>query len=90
MNLKANKKKVLISLGVMILWYILVYAYYALLPCSCEGVEFGSGTDFHYLLPVQAGCHCSPTSSQTVMFHWFIVLILPFIFPYFYMSKKDM
>ena len=89
--LKPNKKKIIISLIITLVWYLtLFYTYSSFKACSCSSGEIiNFCIDYEYLSPLKGGCHCGCTSLQTVVYEYLYALIIPFIIAYVIMSLRE-
>lgn len=83
MNFKLTKKKIIVSIGVVILWYILMFVFASISYCNCypcpstfkasDCVEF-----FVFdIIPNSCSCGCTcpqPTPILSIFFQLFIIL----------------
>lgn len=89
MNFKPTKKKIIYSLAITLAWYFILFIINGGTMCRCAPRGFENCIDYNYLSPLQGGCHCGCTSLLTVVYLYFLTLILPFCIVYFIMSMKQ-
>jgi len=93
MNLKPNKRKLIVSLVVMLAWYFILIIIFnmAVVSCDCmpDGAGFENCTDYEYLSPLKDLCHCSCTPLSRVIFLYFYTLIGPFLIVYLILSMVE-
>ena len=87
--LKPNKKKIIYSILIALIWFSILLVLDYSTMCSCPMID-GNCADYEYLVPFLRGsCYCSCMSLLSVIIFYFEALIFPFLVTYFIMSVRE-
>ena len=83
MNFKPNKKKVVISIIITLVWAFFLYISTSVI-CSCI-IRKSDCVDYYYISPI-GRCHCDCWPLERVIKNYLIAFVLPFILVYILLS----
>jgi hypothetical protein len=85
MNLKPNKKKVIISILITLSWYLFLYIITSPICFCMFSKNAYDCVDYYYLSPIK-GCHCDCWSIEQVIKNYSIAFVIPFVLIYILLS----
>jgi len=93
MNFRPTKKKIILSLIISTVFYILFRWFYSGFLCGCALRVIEECIEDYYYLSTMPNCHCGCVSLKEVIFQNILAFIeaflIPFIFIYFLISVDE-